>query len=333
MSYKKDYGCVNEVSKEKSPEERIRYKSNAAWIVGLSWVALSAAILYLFSPGITMSSFCIIFGLVAFAIYISVGFALKAPTILIRNFLVYPFAIPVAQIANLISPRWTYDPNMNPLAFALVYMTTLMVLYMLTSGVSSFILKFATGVETYFQEPIASFSYSGRSGKADMVSVMRDFLGIFKDLSAKLVKEKNVTWIRFYYSLNTYAIAIVSVDHNQEVNIFACSLRNDVLCSPFQEELEVTTSMLDAYLTTKKEQGYLDDWKVEAASKDTEALKATFFRTLTSASETRLKAFSFGQIRRDVIRWLKANKKTVIGYALVAIVAPLIVGLLLRLFG
>ena len=315
-----------------SLEDRIRYKGRAASILGLSWTVSSGVCLYFLLPFFNTTVLYLAFGLVVFALHISVGFVLKAPTLLVRNIFLYPFAVVVAQILNAIWSKWFYAQDTNPVGFALLNMFALLFSYIAFLALSSFVLRFTTAFEAISGKPIASYSYSVKSTIDSIAESLRDFVDGFRDVSAKIIKQKNITWIRFSILPNIYAVAVTPKEKDElEVNVLFCREQNDVVCKADTGKADLMNSLINAFFTTMEKQGRVSEWKPENAPKYSENQKDVFLKALTTAREIRLKAFSFGQSWHNTIDWVKTNKKVVVAYIVTAILGPLIVNILWNL--
>lgn len=314
-------------------ENRIRYKNRAVWLIGLSWVIISGLLFYLLYFNINALGLFIILSLITFVINLTMGFALKAPKLLIRNVPIYPFGIVVALVLNEISPRWIHAPY-TQFGFGISYWFGLCLFYLFVSVVSYFLLRLAIGYETTLQNPISSYSFYLKPTEEDAIVLLQDFISLFVNVSPRIFKEDELTWLKFDMKLNKYAIAFTPKSENGvEVNIFACKMQRDIVCEADREEADIIISVINSVYSTWKKQGYIDEWRAENLPEHSEALSDTFLKTYTTPAKIPFKVPPIKQLRYSMIEWLKRNKKEIIIMILTAIVSPLIIYFVTRLIG
>lgn len=317
----------------KKLEYRIRYKNRVVWLVGLSWIIFSGILFYLFYTAVNTLGLYIILSLITFVMHVSIGLTLKTPNLLIRNIAIYPFGIVVAQILNEISTRWIYA-EITPVSFGLWNWMALFFCYIFSLGASSSLLRLTIGYETTSQNPINSQSYYLKSTKEDAIELLKNFINrLFRNISPKIVKENELTWMKFDIKPNNYAIAFVSKNENEaEVNLLTCQIRSDILCEADKEETEIIVSIINALFTTWKKQEYIDEWRTENAPKYSEDLKEALLKTYISPTKIPLKTPPMQEIKRNSKDWIKRNKKG-IGIFVLGIISTLIASFITRLLG
>ena len=318
----------------KELENRIRRKNVAVWLVGLLWILLSGVFFYLCYFSIDILGIVTILTIVAFAIHVSVGFTLKTPALLIRNMAVYPFGIVVAQILNEASPKWNYSEWANPVNFSVAYWFGFLILYMMSSILAFFLLRSVTGYETTQRNPIVSYSFRLGSTKEDIiVGYLKNFIRLFENAKPKIIKEKELTWMKFQILPNSYAIAFAPRNGKMcEVNLCSYQMRSDILCEPMKEEAEIIASVVNGIFTALKKQGAIDDWRTENTPKYSEIAKDALLRTYANPAKIPLKIPSIQQTVGNTIDWIERNKKQIIIIIFTAIISPIIVYVVTRSF-
>lgn len=315
---------------EEKVEQRIQFKSKAALIVALAWTILSGILFYLGYRTVNSLGLYTILSLITFVIHVSLGFALKGPGLLSKNFLFYPFGIILALILNEISLRWTYADE-NIIGFGMVNWIVLLLFYFPSSVLAFILLRLTMGYETIPPNPISSYSYYVKSAE-DMwepIELLSDYIRLFENVSLKINERKERAWMKFEIMPNRYAIAFVPENEREaEVNLFAYRMRSDTICEADKEEADVIVSTVDALFGTKKKQGYIHNWRVEDAPKHRDELKEELLKEYINRAKMPLKLPSVQQVRYESIDWLKKNRNRIISIAITAIISPLIVYLI-----
>lgn len=315
-------------------ERRIRHKNNAVWIVALTWTIISGIFFYLCYLTINPLGLFTILSLITFVIYVIVGFTLKVPELLFRNVFFYPFGIIVAQTLNQISSRWNYTIEMNIIGFGISNWIALLLLYV-ASSVSAFILlRLTTGYEITLPNPISSFSYYLKSSEENPIELLKSRIKLFENVSLKIVKQKELTWMKFKIRPNRYTIVFVPKNKNEyEVNLFTYQMRSDTLCEADKEEADTIVSIINTLFTTWRKQEHIDQWQTENTPKRSEELKEALAEGYISRAEIPLKIPSLRQIRYDAVDSLKRNKKQIATIIATATITSLIAYLITLLLG
>jgi hypothetical protein len=274
----------------------------------------------------------VILGLITFTINVSIGLALKARTLLIRNVLFYPFGIVVAEILNMVSLKWTYAENNSPVGFGIINGLGLFCFYILAFMFSITVLGFFVKYETSTQNPISSYSYYLKSSKKNTTELLQSFIRKLRNVYPTIVEEKERTWMKFNIDPNDYAIAFVPRnEHEAEVNILSCQTRSDMLCEAEKEEAELIDSMINALFTTWKKQGYVDEWRTENSPQYAEESRDALLKEYTATTKFPVGSAYVKKLRYNMVEWTKRNRE-IIRIIVTAIISPIVVYLIIHFF-
>lgn len=311
-------------------EQRVQRKNYSVKLIGLSWAFISGVLLYFTLNTVNLFTLYVILGLIAFVIYLLAGFFLKAPALLIYNCLIYPLGIIVASLLNILSSKWTFEPN--PLGFVFTNFFGLLVFYLFISIVGFYLLRSITGYEITQPNPIISFNYSLRADNDDYIELLEKYLLLYKDVTPEKKIKSNRTSIDFIIKPNRYSVIFThKKDREYEVNILAYQMRSDILCEADKEKAEITSAVINTLFSIWKEQGHIDYWIENKNPEFNEQLRKDLVEKIGNGKFP-FPITTIKQVKFFTSDWLKQNKKEIVKYIIVAILSPIIIYFITQLF-
>lgn len=310
-------------------QQKIQRKKNSAILIGFAWACISGVMIYFVYNTIDLFTLYVILGLITVTLYFISGFFFKAPVLFLYDVMIYPGGILIAAFLNTLSPKWVFVPNIQN--FIISNYFGLLFFYLFLSICGYYLLRSLTGFEVTNQNSIISFNYILKSGEKDHIELLKNHLEKYQDTK---LKEKNVDKtkiISFEIEPNRYSIILTPENDSFEVNVLSYKMSSDILCEPDIEEAEVISEIINALFSVWKKQGYVNKWDITESSKFDEKSKKMVME-LFSNGKTPFSLQSLEEINFLTTDWLKQNKKAILKYIIVAIISPLFVYLITKLF-
>jgi len=318
------------VKNEKNLDDKIKTKKRDMSLIGLVWMLVSGVIFYLLYSGNNFLVVMAILSILAFVIDIGSARVLKAPTLVIRNFVIFAFGIVVAQVLNMIFQRWNYsiqgsDSPVMLAVFGLVHGILLGAIYLVASIVAVMFSRYFVGYEALSKNPVSSHSFHIETAEGKTVSSFEAAVHRLSKDSPTTRQRNGLTWLEFRISPNDYSVVFADADgKNSEVNIYAYRTQSDIVCEADKIETETVVSMINACLEVSRNEGNILDWRIENEPKHSDELKSVLFDELVSPQKLHMALLTEKEAFRKAREWGKKYRGEIIKLIVVAIISGVI---------